>query len=682
MITDKAFYKFEHHGIQTFRDSYGLQHCVHWDETTLEDIVAAGICESRSSAYREFGIMTKGAHRRQYGLDGLARISHDCWYCIQVKRWKGLVTLEGLTTFLEVVDRVNAKNPNSMSVLIIPHWTPVAKEVEDRVDIVFRVYETTRMEDMLPPPCAKRPRILEDNPALHPLRPYQEPAFRGFMESSSPYGVSALCEPPGTGKTTIAAHIMKESGAPTIVVVTKLLSLLDQLFVRLVPHFQDTYHCYNISSDRSTDVAPLLYPVVDKVLCFVTFHTFKMRDLATHFEGRNALIIVDEAHNLETSLLHGLLHLGQSNRVLFMSGTPRLNLWRSKGVEILPYQTLQSHIAAGNLCEYEVTLAQDSGDREDGHLVRYANFIYEEIRLKGMLNAIAYTASVSEATQLKTALLQRDPDLWCDIVTHVVNRESRREKYYDFREVPASCRVLINVDILKEGMDFPRMDGVFLSYLPPSGKLAQILGRVDRVERGRPTKVGHMGLYLMAKEVQEKFRSVVHEIHTSLDPDFYNKITVRNRPLVEWDEVEQEGFNVEMRRALTRTLVLAPTANFGRNFEKSILRRRHDPKWGLHSYMIKGDPRHLVGSPIMFYGKFFFRWFGFITDVELSIEKARELWPDDERVYDVVITIGSLQTIFAPIDVVCPGQKQLMATRFRRDPKEIDRILEDLGELI
>ena len=232
-------------------------------------------------------------------------------------------------------------------------------------------------------------------------------------------------------------------------------------------------------------------------------------------QGGFDLVVVDECHHApartSSSLLERLMARSGTLRILGLSATPLRRtedetnrLWSLFGTviyEAKPRDLIdQGYLARLEIVQLatgqafdatpaEVKSREESGDLPQSLIRRIAEnelrnrFVADAIHLRARDwgKTLIFTATVRQADALQEQL--RDRGVVAGIVTSLTEKGLRASEVDKFRS--GRLQVLINVNVLAEGTDLPRVDTVVLARPTRSQVLfQQMVGRRGRAEGG------------------------------------------------------------------------------------------------------------------------------------------------------------------------------------------------------
>jgi DNA repair protein RadD len=322
------------------------------------------------------------------------------------------------------------------------------------------------------------------------LRPYQQCALdslRGEFRA----GKLRIClvAPTGSGKTTIASHIVLGAVAKgkRVVFVVHRKELADQASTRLDSHGVD--HGV-VMADH-----PRRRPGCAVQVCSISTLLRRLTRPAAD------LLILDECSHAAAKSWVNLRESYPAARAIGLTATP----WRLDGKGLAEHfdssvvaATPKELIASGHLVNYagyrylspdvsDVGMRGGDYERQGLELACsrsqiVGNVVGEWVARASTLRTIVFAVSLSHARLLADAF--REQGVAAETVDYSMGREEREGILH--RVQTGETRVICNVNLLTEGYDVPALECVVLAR--PTKSLALYLQMVGRVMRTSPGK--------------------------------------------------------------------------------------------------------------------------------------------------------------------------------------------------
>ena len=354
------------------------------------------------------------------------------------------------------------------------------------------------------------------------LRNYQQEMIDRLEEAWSQYRSVMLQMPTGTGKTVLMAEIIRQrisritrKGKDGILIVAHRRELLDQI--------RGTVGYFGIDMVKNRIVVESIQKLSrDLGHTEITENTesFSNTNCTDYTNFEPSLVIIDEAHHALARTYRMLWERWPQAKFLGLTATPcRLN---NDGFLDLFQTLIQSHtilefIKMGWLSDFdyvtaepdnpilrqvaglkkrgvdgdyqtkEMALVMDCEESIENLYEAYRKFVFGK---KGIVYAIDrnHARHITEYYQK-----QRVNSCWIEAKTPTAERDRLVQEYRD-----GLIDVVVNVDILSEGADFPEVEFIQLARPTLSlSKYLQQVGRGMRIAEGKDKVVilDHVGMY-------------------------------------------------------------------------------------------------------------------------------------------------------------------------------------------
>jgi DNA repair protein RadD len=331
------------------------------------------------------------------------------------------------------------------------------------------------------------------------LRPQQKEAvaqIQASFKAGNNFTLAVGCC--GVGKTIIAASLIEWAIANhdiKILVMAHQQELIKQAMEKLLvvaPHLEPLIGIYCASLNK------------DKQQGQITIASVQSLSNELNLDAYN-LVIIDEVHLLPDSskksqyatILKNLLLKNSRLRVLGVTATPyrldegliygKKNSWFSS---VAWSVTLDEMIDEGYLCPYRYKVADGSGAREAANKTDFTmDALSVEMRKEVHLGSVKKAIEEHAEGRLKILVFAVNIEhaealagvLGCRAVHSKEDRESAMDSF-----VNGDDRILVNVDILTTGFDFPGVDCILMARPTLSPALyVQICGRGLRLAEGK-----------------------------------------------------------------------------------------------------------------------------------------------------------------------------------------------------
>lgn len=540
-------------------------HCTYaWADAPEHELRRAGIIVHSSRARirrRLIKSESQGNTIQEFGLDGLAREDREdgsvVYHGIQAKCWHPETTrplvANDLGSFFVVQHGLSKVTPDSTGFLYttgrVHHLTRDHME-NAGYNIVDMPYPDEEGEEEAAPQNAR----VE-------LRPYQGECVRALAAGWDKVGLLSM--PCGTGKTEcVCAWLAEACGELEVVVMASpLLALVDQTKRRMeafVPHVK---HVLVDGEGGGVRDFEQLQKIVDEADVPVVLHTtFKSAEevISPLFkllkDTKAIMLVVDEAHNVPGR--PGLRKVvEEAPMALLVTATPTTVMREQMDMELIYEMPVSRAIEEGWIVDYEVYLpvlcrradgstevdvdaeVEEVSALDDQTMVGKALFLARGMLETGSRRCIVYLNSVRECELFQETMAKVVGDYhslpyWGGVVTEDVRREMRRKLIEEFQaHDPGVLKVLACVHVLKEGVDIPRCDSVFLTSVSEhanEARIVQMAMRSNRLDPLNPTKKASIFMWTddwtpevnaltMLKEMDGGFTAKVRALHADYD---------------------------------------------------------------------------------------------------------------------------------------------------------------------
>jgi len=349
------------------------------------------------------------------------------------------------------------------------------------------------------------------------LRSYQTDCVRNVKRDLKDHQSLGIVMPTGSGKTVVFGKIIKDyiEDNPTkkVVVVSHLSLLIEQTQQRLKKDY--SIYCGVLQGSRLPMFEQVVVTTMQSLCKEEKLHSWenKLRNVVCVEKGRAGteftqghldigLIIIDECHRIGCETYDTILNIIPTAQVLGFTATPfRENKLMSDFFEKISYtismQELinQEHLVAPRL-KLTTFDVEDLGEL-CGHIAR----IYESHRKE---KGIVYFKTIQECLDARSILVSLGID--CESVTSLMGSDRRDQILEGFRE--DNVELLLTVDVLSAGVDFPSLRLLFMPY-----KVNSVTTYLQRVGRG-------------LRPYEGKSECIIYAGNTSpgVTPGFWNKI--------------------------------------------------------------------------------------------------------------------------------------------------------------
>ncbi len=513
----------------------------HWNNVPEDFLIESGFLTDkykqrmkRKLSYEKDGISYNLLG--EYGLDGMSKEVCDgkiIYHGIQCKYWKTTVPLIKLNTFIDVVDnRFFLKNNESKGYL---YCRKGISECTKKYFEEKKYYETINFD-------IDYENIMENNNDNydyswnnnHILKDYQSEAIEKLLEDSNWKGVKSLIMPCGTGKTVVFCNFLKKRRYKNIFIFSPLKIHSKQNLERIKSYLPN-YDFLLINSDIEgiRDIEKIKNKFDENKNCIYSSTYCSAKDLFKElfielfnendkeeyliqkkFDLNNSILIIDEAHNIinEKILINIVKYFP---RTLLVTATPPQELEELVNSKIIFNYSLNEAIKNENICDYEIFLPlieynnnissiliniPDELNGLDNDLLKKGLFLINGMLKTGSRRCIVYLKSIDECLRFEDILkniMKKYHYIKIYIFQITSNtKEKERINYLKFFQENNEyyfinghkiyideIKILLSVRILDEGVDIPKCDSIFISYLGINTNDIRIVQRICRANR-------------------------------------------------------------------------------------------------------------------------------------------------------------------------------------------------------
>ena len=417
----------------------------------------------------------------------LVATKNDQVYFIQCKNYDNVISIDNLCSFYfllfefelngvlvyngQLSERITELKQNRVSYINLPYNNTI-------LDINFLNKETEKI-----------------NP-----RDYQIEICNNFKTINK--GVIAL--PCGMGKTYTSWLIGKDYS--NIIILSPTRCLAESNLVNMYKYSSNSYNPILISMDGSRDVKHICEIMKDKNIFSVTYDSCDIFiDIIAKLS--NYILIVDEFHNLSYTNLNKPKDsinklLNNKCKTIYLSATP-INNSELFGTYIYKYDWNKA-IENKYICDFKVILPEDFNeenkifndflksveyDNKDKNLIIKLFYLFKGIKFYGNKKTIIYVSGVKEAIKYNNIIIWLQKLFNINIETNQIDYKTsklKRKEYINKFKFNENIQILLNVQILNEGIDIPECDSIFITN--PTENIINLVQRMCRCNRILPNK--------------------------------------------------------------------------------------------------------------------------------------------------------------------------------------------------
>ena len=364
-------------------------------------------------------------------------------------------------------------------------------------------------------------------------RDYQIEAYN-YIKSNNKNILSMPC---GTGKTFVSFLLSLEYS--NIIILTPLISTTEQIHT----HYKNYYLKYdninfmlvNCKAERniSNIKSKLLQHQKGKNIISSTYDSCDViNKLLPNLE--NALIIIDEFHNLSNDMLTN--HKAEMNKlitnnknILFMSATPLKTDMLTNNIYELSWENA---IKNKYICNYNFyypnndkiitkidEMKFDKTIIDKTILINKAYFLLDAIKLTKVMKCIVYLKSIQEMNDFVKILQTINLYFELNIKTYEIDYKTgvneRNKNLIKFKNDNCCINILCNVHILDEGIDIPECDSIYLTH--PNNNIISIIQRISRANRLDKNNTNKIAKIFVWSKNEIKLESITQNISKYVD---------------------------------------------------------------------------------------------------------------------------------------------------------------------
>lgn len=455
---------------------------VYYFKDTPEYIIAKTKLYSNNNAYPKYKNCDIGAD--------LVAIKDDQVYFIQCKNYNNTIGINDLCSFYFLILEYELNGIVYYNGSLSERLTDLA---QGKIKYINYPYNNTIIDI----------NFTSNEKVQNIARDYQLEIYNEFKNKDK--GVIAL--PCGMGKTYCSWLIGKDYN--NIIIISPTRNLSDTNLVQLYNYSPNTHNPILISMDGSRNYKDIKLLLKEKNIISSTYDSVDILNKIIK-KITNYIIFVDEFHNLSQSNLENkndqinkLLRLNK--KIIFMSATPINNEKYSKifGDYIYNYDWKKA-IENKYICDFKIILSENTSDvkifneflknieydENNKDLILKSYFILKGINYYGNKKTILYASNINEAKEysiiigwMKNIL---NVKIQTNIIDYTTSKLNRIEYLKKFKINNDQNQMLINVQILNEGIDIPECDSVFITK--PNENITNLIQRMCRCNRILPNK--------------------------------------------------------------------------------------------------------------------------------------------------------------------------------------------------
>jgi superfamily II DNA or RNA helicase len=474
MITEYIQHKgyiYEDYVLKSLMDEYDN---VYKFKDTPEYII------SKTSLYENYDIYNK-YRNCDIGVD-LVAIKDDKVYFIQCKNYDNIISINDLSSFYFLIYEYELNGIVIYNGVLSERLIDLKK---NRIKYINLPYNNTIVD------------INFYNEIKEKIKPrdYQIEIYNEFKKIKR--GVISL--PCGMGKTYTAWMI--GSDYKNIIIISPLKCLADTNIINMYKYSENTYNPILISSDTSRDIKKIKGLIKEKNIISTTYDSVDILNKILEII-ENYIIIVDEYHNLSDKNLSNSEDeinklLKRDEKIIYLSATPKKDN-KLFGEYIYKYGWLNA-IKNKYICDFKIILPEENEEKneifekfvnqleytaEELKIIKKVYYYLEGIKYYGNKKSIIYLTNTEKIEQfgkiikIMSELMKINIEI--NIIDYKTAKTKRREYIKNFKESSIN-QILLNVQILNEGIDIPECDSVYITE--PMENIINLIQRMCRCNR-------------------------------------------------------------------------------------------------------------------------------------------------------------------------------------------------------
>jgi superfamily II DNA or RNA helicase len=525
--------KFEFYCIEKHREDF-KQEVHHWFNIPDSVLVDSKFVSSHEELRNK---RKNNCKLREYGLDGISIEIKDnikIYHGLQMKLWNNTLCANKLGTFLSVIYNRFYENSNGY----LYHTSNLEKTLQKDISIKNRIISIkvdNPYENI----------INSDSKNNIILRPYQIEAISKLNQGWN--GIKSLNVPCGCGKTIIFSEHLKDSFYKNVFIFSPLRFLTEQNLERIKSYLPKYNHLL-IDSDGTRDINDIINKLDKNTVYSCTFRSasdiiVQLFNNGYNFDINNTLLIVDEAHNLLNNTK--LIELCKAfSKVLLVTATPSIQLESIIGSEVIYNYPFKDAIKDKYICDYEIYFPYIEKNKTldnipdellhiDNNLAKKCLFFINGLLITGSRRAIVYLKNSEE----------------CKIYEHIFNEIMNKYHYFKVLIKTITCevkkderiniinkfqkdeeeeiiKIILSIRILDEGIDIPKCDSIFISYIGDPNNDIRNIQRICRANRIDHTNINKVSsVFIWCDNINKSLNTL--KLFRDNDIDFHKKIRIK-----------------------------------------------------------------------------------------------------------------------------------------------------------
>jgi superfamily II DNA or RNA helicase/prophage antirepressor-like protein len=483
---------------------------------TPENIIA------KTSLYDSYEIYSK-YRNCDIGADFVG-IKDDVIYFIQCKNYDNIISINDLSSFYFLLhehnlngyvfyngtlsERINDLSKNKVPFINIPYNNQLIDKMLSQQNTIYN-YET---------------------------RDYQLNAVINLKNEKR----SILNLPCGTGKTYTSYLITKEHNYKNIIIIAPTRTLTSELLHTMSSYYNEEYNPVLISMDGSRDTLHIKSILKNTNIIASTYDSVDIL-IEIINDLTNIFIIIDEYHNLSLNNLTNNLDpinkiLESDFPILYLSATPVKKCNNNYFGDQMYKYTWTEAIKNKHICDFKIIIPEIKSyvdcfqdiltdlkyTNGDIKLVNKAYFLLRSMLYEGSTKCIVYLTSIKNADLFKNIIIWLQKLLNITVNTYTIDCNTAKTKRADYItkfKLDSDISLMLNIQILNEGIDIPICDSVFIT--DPNNNIENLIQRMSRANRIYLSKI-ECKIYMYCSE--NKINKILNYINKNTNNELKDKI--------------------------------------------------------------------------------------------------------------------------------------------------------------
>lgn len=458
------------------------------------------------------------------GADIVA-IKNDTVYFIQCKNYNNIISINDLASFYFLIYENQLNGIVYYNGILSERLVNLSK---NKVTYINLEYNNIHIDNL----------ILKkyENNIIIP-REYQLEAVDILKNENR----SILNLPCGMGKTYTSYLIAKSF--KNIIIIATTRTLTEELLYIMNNYFENKYNPLLISMDGSRDLKNIKLKLCESNIIASTYDSVDILFKVIN-ELDDIIIIIDEYHNLSNNNLNDKKNymnkiLESNHKILFLSATllEGYNNEKYFGNKIYKYSWINA-IKNKYICDFKIIIPEYNNfnnifeillknldvdyEDDDIKLINKAYFLLRSILYNGSKKCIVYLTTIDKANKFRNIIewMEKILNISIDIYNIDCNTSKiKRFEYINKFKLNLNISLILNVQILNEGIDIPICDSVYITN--PNNNMINLIQRMSRANRIYKNKY-ECKIYLWCNE--NKTNKILSYINYQTNNEFNTKI--------------------------------------------------------------------------------------------------------------------------------------------------------------